>query len=63
MTIRNSNDEWQDDYADQNKKQNFGNVTSTRSSDRNSGNSSRSSGNSNRSSGNSHGGFGKSMRK
>lgn len=63
MTIRNSNDEWQDDYTEQNKRQNFGNVTSTRSSDRNNGNSSRSNGSSNRNSGNSHSGFGKSIRK
>lgn len=52
MTIRNSNDEWQDDYAEQNKRQNFGNVNSTRSS-----------GSSNRSGGSRHGGFGKSIRK
>jgi hypothetical protein len=52
MTIRNSNDEWQDDYAEQNKRQNFGNVNSTRSS-----------GSSNRCGGSRHGGFGKSIRK
>ena len=59
MTVRSANDYyWQEDNSNQNRRQSFGNVSSSRSSDRNSnsGNSSNRSGNSSR------GGFGKSIR-
>ena len=55
MSARTSSDYWQEDNSDQNSRQRSGNVSATRSSDRNSGSSNRS--------GNSRSGFGRSMRK
>ena len=59
MNSRTSSDYWQEDNSNQNRRQNSGNVTATRSSDRNSGNSNHGNGHS----GNSRGGFGRSLRK